>query len=833
MAYTINGISYNIGDSFICAKAAIGNEQSTGTGNPSNVTVVGTTYYLRSVAENASYPYLISAYKTGTTYFAWFKAEIFPSGTTYTFSFSAASGEESFYKSIDTISTTSYPSGTQLSTIASMNDGYKLEKTVETGDIGTAESDVCYGKSNYEFTWNVIRNRAITVYGYKDPCYVYYKPGSGSGTMATSTATYKQGFRTSKCSFTPPTGYHFNGYLENDSTVWGITSQNTGTYESGKDWTWTYKKDITLTAQYTANTYLVAYDGNGATGGSMSNSSHTYDKTSELRSNSFTRTGYEFLGWNENKNATLPTFLDGSQIKNLTDINNGTVTLYAIWRANTFTISYNKNGLTTTGSFPSNQTKTYGTDLILSNITPSIQSRVNSTSTITYSASGFDIDGESVTLNNKTNYTFSSWNTASDGSGDSYQPSSKYSKNEDCTLYIINTSSYVRESVTLPTLTKSGYKFLGWSETAVNKAPFYTGEYRPPRSVTLYACFEEIKKYSITYNKNTYSSATNMPPNTEKEEGKVAILSSLVPAIPDELLEGYKVTFDSNSGLVNPTYAISEKTLHLAFKEWNTKPNGSGVSYSPGDLYGEDKDLTLYLIANGTFTYGSIQLPTPTKDGYLFMGWSEDKTASSGITGNYTPTKETVLYAIWKSNNFTITYDSAGGLPVPENQIKKSDEIIQLSSIIPYKNSILDSEKNIIVTLNANGGFSSNSSVEALAYHIFQFNYWLDSLGVQYHPNDDYALNANLNLHANYGESLIIKSVLLPSALKSGYRFLGWSTDTTKENIVNTVYTPTNSITLYAIYEEIPTEEKFYSLYFNNNKRILKINNKYYHIIKN
>ena len=827
MAYNINGISYNIGDSFICAKAAIGNTQSTGTGGKSQSTVVGTKYYLKYVVEGASYPYLISAYSDLEPSFAWFKAEIFPSGTMYTFSFSAADGEESFFKSIDTIPATSYPEGTQINTSVTAKDGYKLEKTVENGNI---ESKTCYGNQKYTFTWNIIRNRDIKIYAYKDPCYVIYSPGSGSGTMTSSTANYEQNFITRQCTFSPPTGYHFDGYIDNDGTRWSLTSQ--GVYESGQSWLWTYKKDITLTAQWAANSYTVVYNGNGNTDGNTITSSHTYDKSSKLNTNGFKKTGYNFLGWNTYSTATLPKYLDGENVVNLTNVNNGTVVLYAIWSIKKYTVSYNKNGEATIGSFPSNQTKEYNVALSLSNITPNIQDEVINTRTITFNAAGYAIDGNKTTVSDTVKKTFNKWNTSADGSGTNYYPNDQYTKNENCTLYLITSQQTSYGFVNLPRLSPpSGYRFLGWREN--NSGTVYTGKYTPQQDVTLYAYFEEIRKYAIIYDKNVYSGATNMPSNVEKEEGKVAILSSLVPAIPDELLEGYKVTFDSNGGLVNPTYAISEKTLHLAFKEWNTKPNGSGVSYSPGDLYGEDKDLTLYLIANGTFTYGSVQLPTPTKDGYLFMGWSEDKTASSGITGNYTPTKETVLYAIWKSNNFTITYDTIGGLPVPENQIKKSDETIRLSSIIPYKNSMLDSEKNIIVTLNANGGFSSNSSVEALAYRIFQFNYWLDSLGVQYHPNDDYTLNANLNLHANYGESLIIKSVLLPSASKSGYRFLGWSTDTTKENIVNIVYTPTNNITLYAIYEEIPTEEKFYNLYFNNSKRILKINNKYYRIVKN
>lgn len=826
MAYSINGMSYNIGDSFICAKAAIGNAQSTGTGGTSQSTVVGTKYYLKYVSEGAAYPYLISSYSSLEPSFAWFKAEIFPTKQQCHLNFVASDS------GCRTTGSGNYAKGTIADTWAYANTGYLLDRTEEPKGDNTDEmtvSTISRGKERYNYSWTMNTDRTVYLYSYPKKYFVSYKANGGSGTMADSIATYNQPFMTRPFGYTQ-TGYHFDGYTEDNGTIWSTSSQ--GVYESGKSWVWTYTKNITLTAAWSANTYTVTYNGNGATSGSTASSSHIYDKSSKLSANGFKKTGYNFIGWNTDSTATLPKYLNGENVVNLTDVNNGTVVLYAIWSIEKYTISYNKNGETTTGSFPSNQTKEYNVALSLSNITPSIQDEVINTRTITFNAAGYAIDGNITTVSDIIKKTFNKWNTSTDGSGTSYYPNDQYIKNENCTLYLITSQQTSYGFVNLPRLSPpSGYRFLGWREN--NSGTVYTGKYTPQQDVTLYAYFEEIKKYTITYDKNVYSGASNMPSNSEKEEGKVAILSSLTPTIPDELLEGYKVTFNSNGGLVNPAYITSEKTLHLTFKEWNTKPNGSGASYSPGDLYGEDNDLTLYLIANGTFTYGSIQLPTPTKDGHIFMGWSEDNTASSGITGNYTPTKETILYAIWKSNSFTITYDATGGFPIPENQIKKSDEIIQLSSIIPYKNSILDSEKNIIVTLDANGGFSSNASVEALVYRVFQFNYWLDSSGVQYHPNDDYASNANLNLCANYGENLIIKSVLLPSASKSGYRFLGWSTDTTKENIVNTVYTPTNNITLYAIYEEIPTEEKFYSLYFNNNKRILKINNKYYCVVKN
>lgn len=51
---------------------------------------------------------------------------------------------------------------------------------------------------------------------------------------------------------------------------------------------------ITMTPTVTANTYTVSYDGNGSTGGSTTNSSHTYGVSKNLTANGYTKTGYTF-----------------------------------------------------------------------------------------------------------------------------------------------------------------------------------------------------------------------------------------------------------------------------------------------------------------------------------------------------------------------------------------------------------------------------------------------------------------------------------------------------------------------------------------------------------
>ena len=64
----------------------------------------------------------------------------------------------------------------------------------------------------------------------------------------------------------------------------------------------------------------------------MFSSSHVYNTDKNLTLNGFTRSGYDFLGWSTDPSAITPTYTNGQSVKNLTTVNNGTVTLYAVWR---------------------------------------------------------------------------------------------------------------------------------------------------------------------------------------------------------------------------------------------------------------------------------------------------------------------------------------------------------------------------------------------------------------------------------------------------------------------------------------------------------------------
>ena len=144
--------------------------------------------------------------------------------------------------------------------------------------------------------------------------------------------------------------------------------------------TMTASKSITIKAK---PSYTVSYNANGGSG-APSSQTKWYDESLTLSSTKPTRTGYTFKGWSTSSTATTATWSAGG-----TYTTNATDTLYAVWKANTYTVSYNANG----GSgAPSSQTKTYGKTLTLSSTVPTT-----------------------------TNYNFVGWATSSTATTASYQ----------------------------------------------------------------------------------------------------------------------------------------------------------------------------------------------------------------------------------------------------------------------------------------------------------------------------------------------------------------------------------------------------------------------------
>ncbi len=134
-------------------------------------------------------------------------------------------------------------------------------------------------------------------------------------------------------------GYNLNSVMTLDPGDYRVRVAAVNTkLPNGDYYLSTISDFVNFTVKAKAQTYTIAFNANGGTG-SMANVTMTYGVAKNLPANTFTRTGYTFLGWSKDKNATTATYADKQSVKNLAT--SGTVTLYAVWKKNASTIGGN------------------------------------------------------------------------------------------------------------------------------------------------------------------------------------------------------------------------------------------------------------------------------------------------------------------------------------------------------------------------------------------------------------------------------------------------------------------------------------------------------------
>ena len=134
------------------------------------------------------------------------------------------------------------------------------------------------------------------------------------------------------------TGYIFNGWAKSSDATradYGLAIEDSLTSEDGKI--------FTIYAVWKPISYNIEYNGNGAQGSMEPQRRVTYNTTANLRNNTFTLEDGTFLGWatsKERADAGIVDCVDGAAAKELTTTDGSTVTLYAVWKMDTYTVNF-------------------------------------------------------------------------------------------------------------------------------------------------------------------------------------------------------------------------------------------------------------------------------------------------------------------------------------------------------------------------------------------------------------------------------------------------------------------------------------------------------------
>lgn len=170
--------------------------------------------------------------------------------------------------------------------------------------------------------------------------------GSDGGTMSDQAFTYDDAGQSLAANAFSRTGYTFTGWntaLDGSGQAYadGAVKPNVSAIDGDT---------ATLYAQWTANTYDIAFNGNGSESGSMDPIETVWDAAVAVVApdSSYVRTGYDFVGWNTQADGGGAAFAVGDDLRNIEPGDLGqTVVLYAQWQATEYSISFDGNGADT------------------------------------------------------------------------------------------------------------------------------------------------------------------------------------------------------------------------------------------------------------------------------------------------------------------------------------------------------------------------------------------------------------------------------------------------------------------------------------------------------
>lgn len=527
--------------------------------------------------------------------------------------------------------------------------------------------DKTFGSSHYTREGSA----TYTVYYVKNASSsIYYNYANAGTAYPTKTVSGRPG---NSFTVTSPT---ITGYTPNKSSV-------TGTYGSGSHVVTYYEKSYTVT--YNAN------GGSGAPGVQTKK----YFTNLKLSSTIPTRTGYSFGGWGTTSTDTSINYSPGD-----TYSSNSSITLYAIWNRNKYTVSFNANG----GSgAPASQTKLYGLDMTLSSTVPTRsgytfkgwgtsststtasyqpggtytsnsartlyaiwESNAPTTYTVSYNANGGSgapasqtkTHGVTLTLSStkptRSGYTFLGWSTSSSATSASYSAGGSYSTNASCTMYAVWSCSHSSTSqhyvtgcdwertcnncgvVTATGTTHGPYSYSDW-------VYYSTSQHRRTKSC-------DYGDYS-TYEYGSHSKTTEYEQYSSTQHKYYSYCSTCASMIGSASYEAHDFTSTTSGGKtvsVCNDCGYTKESVQTYTVSYNAN-GGSGAPSSQTKTHGV------------TLTLSSV---APTRTGYTFMGWgttSSSTSASYSAGGSYTNNASITLYAIWNCPHSSATQNYVTG----------------------------------------------------------------------------------------------------------------------------------------------------------------------------
>ncbi len=400
----------------------------------------------------------------------------------------------------------------------------------------------------------------------------------------------------------------------------------------------TETKTFTVTIKVELHRYMVTYDGNGSSQGTVPTDSNRYLANAEVTvtaQGDLRKTGYSFVGWNTRADGGGTDYAPAASFQ----MPGESLTLYAKWTANgntAYSLQHYKQDVSGSGyTLFETESLSGTTGSTATAVAKSYTGFTENTGHASRVASGTIAADGSLVL--KLYYSRSTYTVSFSSDGGT----------------AVSSTTGVRYGATISAPvapTKTGYTFAGWyKESGLTNVWTFASD-TVTATTTLYAKWTANTgtAYSVQHYKQDVSGSGYTLFETESLSGTTGSTATAVAKSYTGFAEntGHASRVASGTIAADGSLALklyySRSTYTVSF----SSDGGTAVSSTTGVRYG-----------------ATISAPVaPTKTGYTFAGWYKE----SGLTNVWTFASDTVttattLYAKWTANTYTVTFNAQTG----------------------------------------------------------------------------------------------------------------------------------------------------------------------------
>ena len=501
--------------------------------------------------------------------------------------------------------------------------------------------------------------------------------------------------------------------------------------------------------------YNVAFDGNGATGGSQDDMRNLKtDDSYAAPACTYEKYGHVFTGWNTEADGSGTSYLAGDSFSGLSEVPGDTVTLYALWSPVEYSISFvlrggNLENVTVPVSY-----NYYSDPVTLPEPTRAGYNFAGWYTEITYLNEVTEIPtGSAGNMTFYAKWLAHKYTVKFEGNG----ATSGTMKDMIC-KYSVEYSLHAN------TFKRNYYTFTGWNTRADGKGSSYTDEqvFKNLKAadgavVTFYAQWTPIK-YTITY---VLNGGTNSKANITKYKYTTEDFTFRAATKANYVFEGWYTDAEyKNKITVLKLGSYGDKTLYA---KWS--PKVYTITYKLNGGTNSADNPASYTVESAAITFKK-----PTRKYYTFSGWYKDADLTLKVTGiKAGSTGNRTFYAKWTVTKYTVTYELNGGTNSKANISKYTyfTDTFTLRAATRkgytfvgwYKDAAL-TKKVTEITKGSSGNKTFYAKWTPVKYTI------------------TYKLNGGTNSASNPADYTIESAkIALAKPTRTGYTFAGWYTE--------------------------------------------------------